>query len=123
MTHPARDKLEEIATPEEIATAWATWRERHGGKLGPGPAFREAIAAALAVRCATLRTLQEENQALRKALEPFAHIGGSEALTETLPATKTLIVYDGSRRKFAIDWSCFLAARIALQSKSTEAGE
>lgn len=33
-----------------IAAAWATWRPRHGGKLGPGPAFREAIEAALAVQ-------------------------------------------------------------------------
>ena len=33
----------------EIAAAWATWHSRHGGKLGPGPAFREAIEAALSV--------------------------------------------------------------------------
>lgn len=32
-----------------IAAAWATWHSRHGGKLGPGPAFREAIEAAIAV--------------------------------------------------------------------------
>jgi DNA-binding XRE family transcriptional regulator len=37
-----------VATPEAIAAAWETWRSRHGGKLGPGPAFREAIDAALA---------------------------------------------------------------------------
>lgn len=36
--------------PERIAAAWATWHSRHGGKLGPGPAFREAIEAALAVK-------------------------------------------------------------------------
>lgn len=36
------------ATPEMIAAAWATWHSRHGGKLGPGPAFVEAINAALA---------------------------------------------------------------------------
>lgn len=35
------------ATPEMIAAAWATWHSRHGGKLGPGPAFVEAINAAL----------------------------------------------------------------------------
>eukprot|EP00913_Durusdinium_trenchii_P008084 g7581.t1 len=35
------------ATPEMIAAAWAAWHSRHGGKLGPGPAFVEAINAAL----------------------------------------------------------------------------
>jgi hypothetical protein len=35
------------ATPEMIAAAWAAWHSRHGGKLGPGPAFIEAINAAL----------------------------------------------------------------------------
>jgi hypothetical protein len=30
-----------------IAAAWNTWHSRHGGKLGPGPAFAEAIEAAL----------------------------------------------------------------------------
>lgn len=40
-------KEEERATPEMIAAAWATWKKRHGGKLGPGPAFVEAINAAL----------------------------------------------------------------------------
>lgn len=39
-----------LATPEMIAAAWATWHSRHGGKLGPGPAFVEAINSALAVR-------------------------------------------------------------------------
>jgi hypothetical protein len=39
-----------LATPEMIAAAWATWHSRHGGKLGPGPAFVEAINAALAIR-------------------------------------------------------------------------
>lgn len=34
-----------IVTPEAIAAAWQTWHSRHGGKLGPGPAFREAIEA------------------------------------------------------------------------------
>jgi hypothetical protein len=38
---------EVIATPEMIAAAWRAWKARHGGKLGPGPAFREAIEAAL----------------------------------------------------------------------------
>lgn len=39
----------EAVTPEMIAAAWATWHSRHGGKLGPGPAFVEAINAALAI--------------------------------------------------------------------------
>lgn len=43
-----------IPTPEMIAAAWATWHSRHGGKLGPGPAFREAIQAALAPKAAPL---------------------------------------------------------------------
>lgn len=34
-------------TPKMIAAAWAAWHLRHGGKLGPGPAFVEAIEAAL----------------------------------------------------------------------------
>lgn len=38
-----------IATPAMIAAAWATWKTRGGYKLGPGPAFREAIEAALQV--------------------------------------------------------------------------
>lgn len=32
--------------PEMIAATWDAWHARHGGKLGPGPAFREAIQAA-----------------------------------------------------------------------------
>lgn len=45
-----RQQAAERATPEEIAAAWATWHSRHGGKLGPGPAFVEAINAAFAAR-------------------------------------------------------------------------
>ena len=33
-------------TPEVIAAAWQAWHERHGGKLGPGVAFTEAVTAA-----------------------------------------------------------------------------
>lgn len=36
----------ECPTPEMIAAAWDAWKARHGGKLGPGPGFREAIQAA-----------------------------------------------------------------------------
>jgi hypothetical protein len=35
-------------TPVMLAAAWGAWHARHGGKLGPGVAFREAIEAALA---------------------------------------------------------------------------
>lgn len=42
--------MSERATPEMIAAAWKAWHSRHGGKLGPGPAFVEAINAALAAR-------------------------------------------------------------------------
>jgi len=34
-------------TNEMIAAAWQAWHKRHGGKLGPGPAFVEAIEAAI----------------------------------------------------------------------------
>jgi len=44
------DVAEECARPEEIAAAWKAWRSRHGGKLGPGPAFVEAINAAFRAR-------------------------------------------------------------------------
>lgn len=47
---PPMADVVENATPEMIAAAWATWHERHGGKLGPGPAFVEAINAALRAR-------------------------------------------------------------------------
>jgi hypothetical protein len=42
-------------TPEEIAAAWAVVRDRYpkGQLMGPGPGFREAIAAAFRVRFVT----------------------------------------------------------------------
>lgn len=43
-----------IPTPEMMAAAWAAWDARHGGKLGPGPGFAEAITAALAAAPASL---------------------------------------------------------------------
>jgi cell division septum initiation protein DivIVA len=57
------------ATQEEIAAAWSAWQSRHGGKLGPGPAFVEAINAALALRLPTLESLQRENEELRQRLD------------------------------------------------------
>ena len=40
-----------IATPEMIAAAWDAWAPRHKRtlRLGPGPAFKEAIEAAFRV--------------------------------------------------------------------------
>lgn len=39
---------EAVAVDEKgLAAAWAAWHSRHGGKLGPGPAFVEAISAYL----------------------------------------------------------------------------
>lgn len=38
-----------VPSPEAIAAAWATWKSRNGGKLGPGPAFVEALTAAMQV--------------------------------------------------------------------------
>lgn len=46
-------RLEALALPlqpDEIAAAWDTWKSRHGGELGPGPAFVEAIEAAIRSR-------------------------------------------------------------------------
>ncbi len=43
--------------PEVIAAAWKAWKSRHGGKLGPGPAFTEAIEAA--VRCLAVLRAKE----------------------------------------------------------------
>lgn len=43
-------KVKAEVTPKMIAAAWATWHSRHGGKLGPGPAFVEAISAALTLK-------------------------------------------------------------------------
>src|SRR5690606_15144286 len=41
------ETVERIASsplpPKVIAAAWGAWHSRHGGKLGPGPAFSEAI--------------------------------------------------------------------------------
>ncbi|EHP94845.1 hypothetical protein [Methylorubrum extorquens] len=48
--------IRDRVTPEMLGAAWGAWHSRHGGKLGPGPAFAEAIAAALAVAPALPRT-------------------------------------------------------------------
>lgn len=53
------------ATPEMIAAAWAAWHSRHGGKLGPGPAFVEAINAAFAVCPSRLAGLREAAEVAR----------------------------------------------------------
>lgn len=41
--------LAEMPSPAMITAAWGAWRVRHKDKLGPGPAFVEAIRAAFAV--------------------------------------------------------------------------
>jgi hypothetical protein len=38
-------ELIERERPTLIAAAWAAWHKPHGGRLGPGPAFVEAIDA------------------------------------------------------------------------------
>ena len=54
------ETVERIASsplpPKVIAAAWGAWHSRHGGKLGPGPAFSEAITTAI-------RALQEQGGA------------------------------------------------------------
>ncbi len=53
-----------VPTPEMIAAAWAVVRDRWPGQphlLGPGPAFREAIQAALAAKAAPLPETRSEN--------------------------------------------------------------
>ena len=55
-----------VVSIEAIAAAWASWHARHGGKLGPGPAFSEAIRAALDVEAPAIRA-QARNAALEEA--------------------------------------------------------
>lgn len=78
----ALEEIKKGATQEEIAAAWSAWQSRHGGKLGPGPAFVEAINAALALRLPTLESLQRENEELRNLadrLKQEAQIHSMEA--------------------------------------------
>ena len=82
------------------------------------PDMVDLIAQANADK-ARIAALEAQVEGMRVALEPFAHIGGSEALTSSLPPKKGIIAYDGSRRLFAVDWSCFVKARAALQSSET----
>lgn len=56
------EKVAARATPEEIAAAWATWKPRHQDRLGPGPAFVEAINAAFSVRAAAIRSMGEKGE-------------------------------------------------------------
>jgi len=72
-------------SPAAIAAAWNAWHARHGGKLGPGPAFVEAIEAALAVEmpaaCAEAR-----REALRDALLACAHKAWDDTLAREAKA-------------------------------------
>jgi hypothetical protein len=63
-----------MATPEQIAAAWGSWRVRHKGSMGPGPGFVEAIDAALAVSPAAteIESLRRENQELRASRDGYA---------------------------------------------------
>lgn len=67
---------ERTATPEMIAAAWATWQSRHGGKLGPGPAFVEAINAALAV-CPAFEAKEREIERMQEAAEYWPETSAS----------------------------------------------
>jgi hypothetical protein len=60
-----------MATPEQIAAAWATWHVRHKGSIGPGPGFVEAINAALDASpdATEIESLRRENRELRVALD------------------------------------------------------
>lgn len=56
-----------VPTPDMIAAAWAAWRVRHPTlRLGPGPGFREAVAAAIAAAPSALlwEALQERDAPL-----------------------------------------------------------
>ena len=49
LTAEALVAAQNAVTTEMLAAAWGAWHSRHGGKIGPGPAFVEAVAAAIAV--------------------------------------------------------------------------
>lgn len=67
------------ATPEAIAAAWAAWHSRHGGKLGPGPAFVEAINAALEKLETPAMTEHQEKEGHPA---PVTHVTGLEPVGE-----------------------------------------
>ncbi len=79
-------------TPETrhkaIAAAWAAWRSRHGDKLGPGPAFTEAIDAALAVILADIVTPEMEeagDEVLSECVSASSGYGGEWIGTDIEP--------------------------------------
>jgi hypothetical protein len=90
-----------IPTPEMIAAAWKTWLERQPNpKLGPGPAFREALEAAFAkmpddLRArataaeATLREREAEIERLRTALNKIAGNAGYGRQTYAADGSET----------------------------------
>lgn len=69
-------KALEGVTPEEIAAAWATWKSRHGEKLGPGPAFREAIEAVWTVRRPFIETLALKLEAMQREMAELREAAG-----------------------------------------------
>ena len=111
MTTPEAEVREALeATPKQIAAAWYTWKSRHGGKLGPGPAFVEAINAALNADD-RFTSLRDERERLREALEPFAVDWADEHGWTDNACQKDRIV----------DWfgpSDFRAARALIQETS-----
>lgn len=116
----AIERIEIDVTPEEIAAAWATWKSRHGGKLGPGPAFREAIEAAFAVRDAVFSRQAEEMK--REIAEKDVEIA---RLRDTLNFYATPSIYLPHPLGPAFDrrTSLYYAAKDALSTSYLSKGE
>ena len=88
---PPSDPVTEAVTPAVLAAALGAWRVRHHGSIGPGPAFKEAIAAGMAVALAplladiaALRTRAEEARFQGKQASSAAF--AAEAACDTLAA-------------------------------------
>ena len=104
-------------TPNMIAAAWRTWRARHGGKIGPGPAFVEAINAAFdeQERCkegsdlATTAETQAESRNQRISPCPFCGV-------ELYACT-----YDGGKTRYAHEVNGCILDRKFVQGEKQEA--
>ena len=70
LTAPDRS-AEGLVTNEMIAAAWKAWHSRHGGKLGPGPAFVEAIKAALSAQPGTEAEAGETMASFQDRVQPW----------------------------------------------------
>lgn len=95
-----------IATPEMIAAAWASWHSRHGGRVGPGPGFVEAIEAALAAGPA-LDAIETLTRALRRIAKQklTSEIGDDELVVNDIEGG-----YD----------ACILEARAVVEKEKPE---